>query len=84
MSMRPRFSAREDTVIVNRDACERLLVDHAFVLQFEANCGAGGGARGRVEHVVSGRTSRFQSIDELATFLAAVLRDVAANAGEAK
>jgi hypothetical protein len=82
--MRPRFSAREDTAIVNRDACERLPADHAFVLQFEANCGAGGGARGRVEHVVSGRASRFQSIDELATFLAAVLRDVAANAGEAK
>ena len=69
---------------MNRDACERLPADHAFVLQFEASCGAGGGARGRVEHVVSGRTSRFQSIDELATFLAAVLRDVAVNSGEAK
>jgi hypothetical protein len=41
-------------------------------------------ARGRAKHVVSGRASRFQSIGELATFLAAVLRDVAANAGEAK
>jgi hypothetical protein len=69
---------------VNRDACEKLPADHAFVLQFESNCGADGGARGRVEHVVSGRASRFQSIGELATFLAAVLRDVAANAGEAK
>jgi hypothetical protein len=69
---------------VKRDACERLPADHAFVLQFESNCGADGGARGRVEHVVSGRASHFQSIDELATFLAVVLRDVAANAGEAK
>ena len=69
---------------MNRDACEKLPADHAFVLQFESNCGADGGARGRVEHVVSGRASRFQSIGELATFLAVVLRDVAANAGEAK
>lgn len=69
---------------MNRDACEKLPADHAFVLQFESNCGADGGARGRVEHVVSGRASRFQSIDELATFLAVVLREVAANAGEAK
>jgi hypothetical protein len=32
---------------------------------------------GRVEHVVSGKAGRFQSVDELMAFMTAVLREVA-------
>jgi hypothetical protein len=32
---------------------------------------------GRVEHVVSGKAARFQSLDELVAFMREVLREVA-------
>ena len=32
---------------------------------------------GRVEHVVSGKAARFQSVDELTAFMTEVLREVA-------
>jgi hypothetical protein len=32
---------------------------------------------GRVEHVVSGKAARFQSVDELMAFMTEVLREVA-------
>jgi len=64
------------------DASAILPADRAFVLQFETCCGCEGDVRGRVEHVVSGRALRFRSRDELESFLAAVLREVAAQTGE--
>jgi hypothetical protein len=70
------------------DTSERLPADRAFVLQFEASCANGRDlrdeARGRVEHVVSGRALRFRSFDELGLFLATVLREAAVKRGEAQ
>jgi hypothetical protein len=50
----------------------------AFVVQFgrETDLDTGRMA-GRVEHVVSGKAGRFQSVDELMAFMTAVLREVA-------
>jgi len=36
---------------------------------------------GRVEHVVSGKGARFQSLDELIAFMMEVLREVEASTG---
>ena len=66
------------------DPGSTLPADRAFVLQFESNCGFEREVRGRVEHVASGRALRFRSRDDLVTFLAEVLREVAANSGEAQ
>jgi hypothetical protein len=50
----------------------------AFVVQFGRETGADTGyMAGRVEHVVSGKVSRFQSLDELVAFMTEVLRTVA-------
>jgi hypothetical protein len=46
----------------------------AFVVQFRAVPGGPAYAAGRVEHLVSGRTSHFQSLEELTTYLIAELR----------
>jgi len=50
----------------------------AFVVQFgrETDLDTGRLA-GRVEHVVSGKGARFQSLDELVAFMTEVLREVA-------
>jgi len=50
----------------------------AFVVQFgrETDLDTGRMA-GRVEHVVSGKAARFQSLDELVAFMREVLREVA-------
>ena len=50
----------------------------AFVVQFgrETDLDTGRMA-GRVEHVVSGKAARFQSVDELMAFMTEVLREVA-------
>ncbi|MBI1813586.1 MAG: hypothetical protein HYR72_01265 [Deltaproteobacteria bacterium] len=49
----------------------------AFVVQFAVSSGAQRGATaGRVEHVESGRASRFRSADELLAFFTAVLAAV--------
>jgi hypothetical protein len=65
-----------------------LRADRAFVVQFESECGferdRRDDARGRVEHVVSGRASRFRTLEELLVFLAAVLRETAPDAREAQ
>src|SRR5262245_65995961 len=53
----------------------------AFIVQFRAVPGGPAYAAGRVEHLVSGRTSHFQSLAELTTYLTAELR---ATAGVAK
>ena len=46
----------------------------AFVVQFRAVPAGPAYAAGRVEHLVSGRTSHFQSLDELTAYLTAELR----------
>lgn len=55
----------------------------AFVVQFrpETDIPAGRLA-GKVEHIASYKATRFNSIDELLAFIAAVLNDVKANAQE--
>lgn len=46
----------------------------AFVIQFHRGTELSGGTvSGRVEHVVSGRVARFQSLDELMAFVRRVL-----------
>ena len=58
--------------------------NRAFVVQFESDCGLEtlqrerrDDARGRAEHVVSGRASRFRTLEELLVFISAVLRETA-------
>jgi hypothetical protein len=46
----------------------------AFVVQFRAVPGGPAYAAGRIEHLVSGRTSHFQSLEELSAYLTAELR----------
>lgn len=41
----------------------------AFVVQFRAVPGGPAYAAGRVEHLVSGRTGHFQSLEELTSYL---------------
>jgi hypothetical protein len=50
----------------------------AFVVQFGRGTDIDiGRMTGRVEHVVSGKGARFQSLDELVAFMREVLREVA-------
>ena len=50
----------------------------AFVVQFGRETAVDlGRMAGRVEHVVSGKGARFQSLDELVAFMMEVLREVA-------
>jgi len=46
----------------------------AFIVQFRAAPGGPAYPAGRVEHLVSGRTSHFQSLEELTVYLTAELR----------
>jgi hypothetical protein len=49
-------------------------IQHAFVVQFAANTALDAeGLKGRIEHVVSGQTVRFQSLEALLAFVAQVL-----------
>jgi hypothetical protein len=49
----------------------------AFVVQFGRDTAVDAGRiAGRVEHVVSGKMARFQSLDDLMAFMTAVLREV--------
>lgn len=51
-----------------------LLPELAFVVQFREGADlARGLIMGRVEHVVSGQATRFQSLDELVVFMTQVL-----------
>jgi len=55
----------------------RLSVTRAFVVQFQADTAIEQGhLAGRVEHVVSGRATSFQSQETLLAFMAQVLREV--------
>ena len=86
--MRPRFSVREEPDVKSTDSSLLLPIDRAFVLQFEPDCPTeredGAQACGRVEHVVTGRASRFRGFDELRLFVSEVLRESAVKRGEAK
>jgi hypothetical protein len=53
--------------------------EQAFVIQFGRETVVDTGRlAGRVEHVVTGKVARFQSLDELVAFMTEVLRTVAA------
>ena len=54
-----------------------LPIRSAFVVQFTAEAGVMGGQwSGRVEHVRSGQTMHFHSLDDLLTFIARVLTNI--------
>jgi hypothetical protein len=54
-----------------------LPTNRAFVVQFRTqSTGASPSYAGRVEHVVSGEGTRFQSLDELLAFMVRVLMHV--------
>ncbi|MGH7961892.1 MAG: hypothetical protein ACRERD_08715 [Candidatus Binatia bacterium] len=48
----------------------------AFVIQLREESEVGGRFGGRVEHVTSARSARFQSVEELLAFIAQVLGDM--------
>ena len=55
----------------------------AFVVQFGRETALDTGRMaGRVEHVVSGKAARFQSLDELVAFMTEVLRAVASTSDD--
>ncbi len=57
----------------------RLLSSRAFVVQFRANATIGQSpCPGRVEHVVSGQATVFQSVEEMLAFMARILTTLAA------
>jgi hypothetical protein len=58
------------------DEVPRYPTDHAFIVQFQKGDLAGEAPAGRVEHIVSGGSSRFQDNHQLMDFLASVLRAV--------
>jgi hypothetical protein len=56
-----------------------LPTNRAFVVQFRAQPGgAPAGWEGRVEHVVSGQVTHFDSLEELLAFMRRVLTEVSA------
>lgn len=58
----------------DRNAEKRLSPQAAFVVQFVSGSRLDGGTvDGRVEHVASGRSARFDSVDQLLRFLGEVL-----------
>ncbi len=60
-----------------------LLPEWAFVVQFRVETELEQGrCTGRVEHVVSGQATRFDTLDELLAFLARVLATVRAQSSE--
>ena len=70
------ITTREDTVaLLPITAADRPLpVERAFVVQLHATAVvAQGQLTGRVEHVLSGQTAHFNSLDELLAFMARVL-----------
>jgi hypothetical protein len=53
-----------------------LPTNRAFLVQFRTQPTGASPYAGRVEHVVSGQVTRFQSLDELLAFMIRVLTDV--------
>jgi hypothetical protein len=61
------------------NSAEPLSPHRAFVVQFRARLNvARGRCAGRVEHVVTGQTTHFASLEELLAFMARVLTTVRA------
>jgi hypothetical protein len=59
-----------------------LPVDRAFVVQFSPETSLADGAHGgRVEHVHSGRSARFESLDQLLAFVGRVLSESSITVG---
>jgi hypothetical protein len=57
-------------------------IQHAFVVQFAADTSLrDADMAGRVEHIASGQAIRFQSTEELLTFVTQVLQTLTASAG---
>ena len=54
----------------------------AFVVQFRDADEAEGDRSGRVEHVASGRTATFQSLEELPNVLLTLLKSVPSDEGD--
>jgi len=55
----------------------------AFVLQFRAGVDIEQGCcEGRIEHIVSGSATHFQSLEELLAFLAKVLHSIRTSSAE--
>jgi hypothetical protein len=57
--------------------------NQAFVVQFRTRPRGAPSWEGRVEHLVSYQVARFDSLDELLTFMRRVLTEVEAQAGAA-
>ena len=55
--------------------------NRAFIVQFRAWPGASPSWAGRVEHLVSHRVARFESLDELLAFMIRVLTEVEGEPG---
>ena len=54
----------------DRPRGRRLLANHAFVVQLSRDAlGTQDSFRGRAEHVVSGRATHFETVDELLAFI---------------
>jgi hypothetical protein len=53
-----------------------LPTNRAFLVQFRTPSTRASPYEGRVEHVVSGQVARFQSLEELLTFMMHVLTDL--------
>jgi hypothetical protein len=54
-------------------------IQWTFVVQFAADTALGdAGLTGRVEHIVSGQATRFQSVEELLAFVTQILQLLAA------
>jgi len=68
----PKHKRREPVSPVSLDAL--LSPQWAFVVQFRAVPEGRVYAAGRVEHLVSGRTTHFQSLQELTTYFEAELQ----------
>jgi hypothetical protein len=66
---------QEYSMVPAADNPAPLSVTRAFVVQFRADTGVEQGhLTGRVEHVVSGQATDFQSLETLLAFMARVLR----------
>jgi len=61
----------------DRSKGRRLPANHAFVVQLSREAlGTRDSFRGRAEHVVSGRTTHFETVDELLAFIQRVLAGI--------
>ncbi len=76
MSSMPHEREKEDVMPRREDRAAPLPRQRAFVVQFHPDTDIETGRMsGRVEHVVSGRAMRFDSLEALLAFIGQVLRD---------